>query len=227
MYVGITSQKPTERWKNNGDGYKRCPIFYRAIQKYGWENFEHQVFASNLTKEEAENMEMTLIEKLETQNRNFGYNILEGGSSPVLTEEIKQKISKSKLGKLNPMYGRKHTEEEKENLRNKMLGENNPRYGIHLSEEIRNKISKSLTGRKASEEARRNQSQAQIGLLKGRKRPEGGGRPAKKIRCVETGKTFDSVAEAARYYNIGGKSNISRCAKGIQKTSGGFHWEYV
>ena len=34
VYVGITSKKPIVRW-NNGNGYKRCVLFKRAILKYG------------------------------------------------------------------------------------------------------------------------------------------------------------------------------------------------
>lgn len=108
-----------------------------------------------------------------------------------------------------------------------MLGDNNPRYGKKLSEETRKKISASLTGRKPTEEARRRQSEAQKGLMKGRKRPEGAGRPAKKILCVETGEVFESIADAAKAKEIRGKTAISRCAKGISKTAGRFHWEYV
>lgn len=108
-----------------------------------------------------------------------------------------------------------------------MLGANNPRYGKKLSEETRKKISASLTGRKPTEEARRKQSEAQKGLMKGRKRPEGAGRPAKKILCVETGEVFESIASAAKAKNITCKGNISACAKGKIKSIGGFHWEYV
>lgn len=39
-YVGITSKIPQKRW-NNGKGYER-QHFYSAIEKYGWENFEHK-----------------------------------------------------------------------------------------------------------------------------------------------------------------------------------------
>ena len=34
-YIGITCRNPEVRWQN-GQGYKRQPKFYAAIQKYGW-----------------------------------------------------------------------------------------------------------------------------------------------------------------------------------------------
>lgn len=42
------------RWRNNGINYKACILFYRAIQKYGWDNFEHIILNDNLSKTEAQ-----------------------------------------------------------------------------------------------------------------------------------------------------------------------------
>jgi hypothetical protein len=78
MYVGITKNNPEKRWGNNGNQYKRQPKFYNAIQKYGWNNFEHEIFANNLIKEEACNMEIKLISKLNAID--YGYNIALGGN---------------------------------------------------------------------------------------------------------------------------------------------------
>lgn len=77
-YVGITKAKVEYRW-NNGNGYRGCPLFERAINKYGWDNIEHEVIASSLTKDEAETMEIALIKQLNTSNPDYGYNILPGG----------------------------------------------------------------------------------------------------------------------------------------------------
>ena len=49
MYIGQTCQKPEKRW-NSGKGYKDDVYFSTAIQKYSWDNFEHEVIASILTK---------------------------------------------------------------------------------------------------------------------------------------------------------------------------------
>ena len=62
VYIGITSLKPKYRWEN-GRGYKGNEYFYRAIKKYEWNNFEHIIIENNLTKEQAENMEIELIAK--------------------------------------------------------------------------------------------------------------------------------------------------------------------
>ena len=96
-YVGITSQKPDERWRH-GEGYKHCVLFYRAIQKYGWDSFDHEIVADNLTQKEAEDMEMFLIAEFNSNCKESGYNISEGGNAPKLTEETKKKISETHLG---------------------------------------------------------------------------------------------------------------------------------
>lgn len=48
------------------------------------------------------------------------------------TQEELDKMSESKSGKNNPMYGKHHTEEEKKKLSEIMSGQNNPMCGIHL-----------------------------------------------------------------------------------------------
>lgn len=47
----------------------------------------------------------------------------------------------------------------------------------------------------------------------------------KKVRCVETGLIFESIADAARTLNLG--YHIGGCCNGTRKTCGGYHWEYV
>ena len=37
-YIGITCQKPKNRWGKNGEGYKFQPKFYNSIVKNGWNN---------------------------------------------------------------------------------------------------------------------------------------------------------------------------------------------
>ena len=47
VYIGITSQQPVKRRWRKGSCYKNCNKFYKAIQKYGWNNFEHIILFEN------------------------------------------------------------------------------------------------------------------------------------------------------------------------------------
>ena len=123
-YVGITSQKPKKRW-SNGYGYKKNQYFYRAIEKYGWDNFEHIIIARGLTKEEAEWLEVELIRVNDSANRNKGYNIDLGGNSiGKLSEETKQKMS---LNNAKPNLGKHLPEETKRKMSESHKGKNNPK----------------------------------------------------------------------------------------------------
>ena len=74
-YVGITSRKPKTRW-GNGNDYGA--YFYNAIQKYGWDNFEHIVLCSKKSEREAKNIEKYLIKNWNTKSP-YGYNCTDGG----------------------------------------------------------------------------------------------------------------------------------------------------
>lgn len=76
-YVGITSQNPLERWRK-GRGYKNSTKFYKAIDKYGWDGFSHEILLDGISQDEARAAEISLIRAFDTI-RN-GYNISEGGN---------------------------------------------------------------------------------------------------------------------------------------------------
>lgn len=69
-----------KRWSNNGSQYKLCNLFWKAIQKYKWDGFEHIVLIDNITKEMACIIEKELIKKYKTQDKKFGYNLADGGT---------------------------------------------------------------------------------------------------------------------------------------------------
>ena len=176
VYVGITSMNPPEnRWKN-GLGYYQNKHFYNAIQKYGWDNFKHEILFEGLTKKEAEDREVELIALYNATNREKGYNKDNGGTSVGrMTEEQKNKLSeigkeRMKNKENNPMYGKHHSEETKQKLREAKIGthhseetkrkmsearsgEKNPLYGKHLSEETKRKISEN--SKSGTEEVRK------------------------------------------------------------------------
>lgn len=79
VYIGITKQDPQRRWQN-GHGYDGT-YFGNAISKHGWDNFDHEILFTGLTKEDACDIEQMLIAKYESNDRTKGYNICEGGQT--------------------------------------------------------------------------------------------------------------------------------------------------
>ena len=74
-YVGITSQTLQKRWRE-GNGYHSKNPIGKAIQKYGWDNFDHYTLLSELTGIMAEIMEQVLIVYYNTNiKNNNGYNV--------------------------------------------------------------------------------------------------------------------------------------------------------
>ena len=78
-YIGITCQPIYRRWGKNGQKYNECPYFWSAIQKYGWDNFEHKILYTGLTHDEACETEKRLIAEYKTSDPEYGYNLSKGG----------------------------------------------------------------------------------------------------------------------------------------------------
>lgn len=219
LYVGKTvyGDKPEKRWRN-GSGYVNNPYFYNAIQKYGWDNFEHEVISLNLTKDEACNFERLLIAKLNTNDSRFGYNMTVGGdgaSGHHPTEETKRKISealkgikrsdstKVKIGmaSLGRNVGRKHTEEELDKMRQARKQQN------QYVSRIGNRAPRSNeTKRKIQDMSRKKavlQKDIDGNILN----------------------TYSSLSNASRITGVN-LGNISSCCNGRIFTAGGFVWEF-
>lgn len=111
-YIGITIKKPEYRW-NHGDGYKKNAHFYRAIKKYGWNNFEHIILAREISKKEACELEQRLIKQYDSTNSEKGYNHSTGGecggTGVIFTETRREKIGAFHKGM-------KHTEDAKKRM---------------------------------------------------------------------------------------------------------------
>lgn len=95
-YVGITGQTLQARWRTNGIGYKG-QIFYKAIKKYGWNNFDHIVLKDTYTQKEACNIEKMLISFFNSSSKKYGYNMSDGGEGNTGSYSISK----------NDMIGRK------------------------------------------------------------------------------------------------------------------------
>jgi group I intron endonuclease len=203
VYIGITMQTPEQRWRH-GEGYKSSPHFYAAIQKYGWDNFEHNILFQNLTKEEACKKEQELIAKYNSMNREYGYNSTSGGDIFVMNEETKQKISQSLMGNKNGL-GHPCSEEKKKKI-------SEAQKGRRLTEEHKQKLSEAAKKRHTpcSEQAKENIRKAS------HKKP---------VYCEELNKVFESVQECSRQLGIPA-TNISKLCNGRGKTLKGYHLKY-
>lgn len=87
-YVGQTINTLKERAKTNGKGYKGCSLFYKAIQKYGFENFTVEIL-DEVPIEELDTVEGYWIQFCNTL-RPSGYNLMEDTKSPVTKKTIYQ-----------------------------------------------------------------------------------------------------------------------------------------
>lgn len=205
VYIGITSRTPTERWGKNGNNYKSSPHFYAAIRKYGWDNFEHNILFTDLTKEQACLKEQELIKSFNSMNRNYGYNSTSGGEIFELNEEAKKKKSISMIGNKNNL-------------------------GHVCSEEKKKKISEAQKGRIFSEEHKKKLSEAaskrHVSCSENKKEKLSKNYPNKrKVYCEELNKVFDSVQQCSRELGIPA-TNISKLCGGRGKTLKGYHLKY-
>ena len=92
VYVGI-SHDPLSRWGKNGRLYKGS-LFGKAIEKYGWNNFEHIILEGDVTLKQAQALERIYIISLDAKAPN-GYNLTDGGEGTQgyhLNEETKKRI---------------------------------------------------------------------------------------------------------------------------------------
>ena len=226
-YVGITSTETLVRWGYNGEGY-RLQMFYRAIKKYGWKNIKHEILFCNLTKKQAEALEVEIIKYYKSNDKKYGYNIEGGGNScGKISEETKKKISKSvkagltpeRLKKLSDAHkgqigrrGFKHSEQSKKNM-------SNGRLGMKLSEETKKKLSENHKGKNCGE---KNGMYGKESWNKGKKLGN-----IITIRCREvinlnTLEVFKSIALAMQKYG----GDVGNVCRGRQKTAKGYRWMY-
>ena len=197
VYIGITGRSPKKRW-DNGKGYAHCPHFNAAIQKYGWENFEHEILETELTREQAAAREIELIAEYKSSNREYGYNTDLGGFAPGrISDETRAKMSANMTGDKNPTRRYGH-----------------PMKGKHHSEEAKAKMSvaaKARTGRVCTAEMRE-------ALRKAQKK--------RQVVNLDTGDIFESIHAAGR--SLGkDPTKICAVCKGKRAIAYGYRWAYL
>lgn len=238
VYIGITHDIH-KRWRGSGCAYKSNRHFWQAIQRYGWDGFSHEILNEDISHQEACAIEIELIKKYRSCDRQYGYNNSPGGDSPLVIH----------CGKEHHFYGKHFSEEHRKKLSEAHKGANHYCFGKHLPEATRMKIGnahrgrplsenqkeqlrKANLGRKASQETREKMSLAQKGRVRA---PDIGKKisDAKAKRQVvqlsksgEVIQVWPSVSLAARENKIS-SGQICKCCKGSLNSSGGFIWIYA
>lgn len=227
VYIGI-AKDVKHRWRAGGNGYKGSTRIWYAIQKYGWDNFEHEIVATNLTRQEACEMEIELIKKYNSTNPTRGYNLSSGGQHGSLSPESIEKLRASQMG---------HPVSEKVR---KILAESHsiPIICLETKETFANaRIAADQMGLCYSSVAR---------AARGKQDTCGGfhfallsdyesGNTKKfvpspavynKVRCITTGETFDNISDASRKTGIS-RRGISYACNRKHDTCGGMRWEFI
>ena len=199
VYIGQTTRTIAIRWKQHcNPANDQCLALHRAINKYGKENFTVEQIDVASDSEELNKKEQYWIAHYDSIAPK-GYNMTTGGGQGEIAEETRYRLGNANRGK--------HLSEETK----KKMSE--ARKGFKMSPES---IAKSVAGKRANG----NYAWLKEVSMKGVEKT------SKSIRCVETGVVYSSIANAANENGIH-SANISACLRGIRKTSGKLHWEYI
>lgn len=131
IYIGQTCQNPEQRWGKNGQKYKGCSYFYEAIQKYGWDNFKHEIIEKKLTSSEANIREEYWINFYKSNNKQYGYNLKSGGANNEYSLSSREKMSISATNRFQ-----KEEERKKQSERLKQVYKNNPNFNKKIKQPI-------------------------------------------------------------------------------------------
>lgn len=249
VYIGVTCQRPTRRW-NNGAGYANNNHFNSAIKKYGWQNFEHEVVAQGLSKEEASQTERELITLYQSNKPMYGYNHTSGGYDgyELNDDQIAALRERTQKQFSDESFKRKFNSLMRDPDRRRRVSDGLKKY--YESPEAREKAStaqkrkfenpeyrekvKKLAQRRASDpkyreklsrvltEKRRNEEYRQS--MTGANNPN-----AKRVLQYSLDgkliKKYGSISDACR--EIGANhGNIISCIKGKTRTAYGYIWAY-
>ena len=244
IYVGQTVHGLLYRWgqhKRNALNYNIGYPLYRAIRKYGIENFTVELIDLADSVEESNAKEIFWIENLNCYIEDkMGYNLTRGGHN-------RDNLAGKSWGK--------HTEEHKNKMSAMFRGVKPSESSIAGSKRENSQATINLTTGMEFSSAREMSKFYglsyifTLNLLSGNKRQKNGdifrykddskAKKAdiresfvpfhkalpKKILCVETNEVFSSIKEASEKLNIG-RTGINNMLKGRSRKSGGLTFEY-
>lgn len=227
VYIGI-AKDIKHRWRANGNGYKGSTRFHNAIIKYGWDAFQHEILYSNLSREDACKLEIELINKYNSTDIRYGYNLESGGNSPTVSEETRQKLREINIG--HPVS--REVREKMSEIKSKKVVcvETGEVFKSVKDAAEKLKICRSSVGRCANGKAStangyhfRFLEDIENGVVK-----EFNFNPPKykKVLCLTTNEVYETVCDASRKTGLSRRS-ISYACNGKHKTCGGMEWKFT
>lgn len=230
VYIGQTCQKPEYRW-SNGKGYKSSPFIFNAINKYGWDNIQHEVLFTGLDQLNADIIEEDLIYYYKQIDKS--YNLANGGSvnrgwkqsdeakeklriintGRTMSDEAKGKISKALRKKVKQIDPESGEVIKIWNSQTEACEFYNGNPGLISDAIKRNSLTKGYYWKFEDDNTP---------LIK-KKNPLNKEVEQIDKKTLEVIKVWDSLSEVERQLNISA-SNISNVCKGKRKTAGGFIW---
>jgi len=118
-YIGKTIRTLNERKLEhiNRMPYRKS-YFHNALKKYGLNAFKWQVIEKGRNELELNTLEQYYIQYYKTKYPN-GYNLTNGGEGVIgyiMTKQHKGNLSKSKMGKKNPQFGKSPSVKTREKM---------------------------------------------------------------------------------------------------------------
>jgi len=157
-YIGQTIKKINERstWLEESilRNYNGNPHLINSIKKYNFKNFERKIIDIGHNQKDLDEKEEYYIQKYNTLDPNYGYNLKHGGSHGKHTKKTKKKISEKLKGKnhykfektYEEVFGEKKAKELKNQISKAVSGENNPMFGKKHTIKSKKQMSKNKKG---------------------------------------------------------------------------------
>lgn len=187
FYIGLGRYQ--KKWKyQRAHTTKNRNIYWQRIVDKCEGHFIVNILLDNLTQTEAETKEKLFIMTYGRSDLGLGKlcNMTNGGEGVTeLSQESRNKISDSRLGKKNPMYGKKQSLELIAKRTGHLKGLGNPNFGKKLPDYQKEINRQAQLGRKHSQET----INKRVSKLK------------KKVKNFDTGIIFQSITDCALYYH--------------------------
>lgn len=180
----------------------RAKLLYRAIRKHGIINFNYEIIYIANTEEELNLKEIEYIEKFNSINPNFGYNLTKGGTGGNTWGYLSENDLQITTNKLSESLKKYWSDDNKSLTRRKQCSENLKMIRKDPIKSLKNKQICSERMKKYNLEYKEKANQI-------------------KVICIETNKVYNSLCDAAKDNNIcsgsylGQKINQNKKIKGL------------